>query len=321
MNQAFVPVVTFFAVIFSVIGVYSLAMDLFLRDRTKVKERLDEELRDRQRARAKQSLLKNLSGKEINAMISTVEEKRNFREKIAELIDQAGLLISPAKLGQYTLASTAICSVLALIIRGNLIVAAIGAVIGSVLPIWYVRRLKNNRQAGLRHQLADSFELMSSTLRAGQSMAQAMQAVAIDFPPPISEEFLLCFEQQNLGLDPEIALRQLARRTGMLELRIFVVAVLVQRQVGGNLSEILQGLAHVVRERFRTQALIQTLTAEGRLQAVILMALSPFLLLVMIFMNGEYMQSLVDSPMLIVAMAVLQGIGWLWIRKIVNFDF
>jgi tight adherence protein B len=132
---------------------------------------------------------------------------------------------------------------------------------------------------------------------------------------------MMCSEQQNLGLDPELALRQLARRCGLIELKIFVVAVLVQRQVGGNLSDILLGLSNVVRERFRIMGLINTLTAEGRLQAIILMALPPFLLLIMVVMNREYTRSLLDNPQLLYGMAGSMFLGWLWIRKIVNFDF
>ena len=188
-------------------------------------------------------------------------------------------------------------------------------------PLFYVRQLRDRRQTALRSQLADAFELMSSTLRAGQSMTQSMQAVAIDFPAPIAEEFMMCSEQQNLGLDPELALRQLARRCGLIELKIFVVAVLVQRQVGGNLSDILLGLSNVVRERFRIMGLINTLTAEGRLQAIILMALPLFLLLIMVVMNREYTRSLLDNPQLLYGMAGSMFLGWLWIRKIVNFDF
>ena len=148
-----------------------------------------------------------------------------------------------------------------------------------------------------------------------------MQAVAADFPAPIAEEFLLCSEQQNLGLDPEISMRQLARRTGMIELQIFVVAVLVQRQVGGNLAEILRSLAQVVRERFRIQGMVEALTAEGRMQAMVLMALAPFLLVVMLVMNRGYINSLLEAPWLLFSMVGLQGLGWLWIRKIVNFEF
>jgi tight adherence protein B len=107
----------------------------------------------------------------------------------------------------------------------------------------------------------------------------------------------------------------------MIELQIFVVAVLVQRQVGGNLAEILRSLAQVVRERFRIQGMVEALTAEGRMQAMVLMALAPFLLVVMLVMNRGYINSLLEAPWLLFSMVGLQALGWLWIRKIVNFEF
>jgi tight adherence protein B len=152
-------------------------------------------------------------------------------------------------------------------------------------------------------------------------MPQAMQGVATEFSAPIAEEFAYCSEQQNLGLSPEISLRDLARRTGLVETNIFVVAVLVQRQVGGNLAEILEKLATVVRERYKMRGTIKGLTAEGRMQAGVLMALPPFLFTMMLVVNYDYAHSLIEHPILIWGMLGFMALGGLWIRKIVNFDF
>lgn len=311
---------TFFAAIFSVIGVYSIVTDIFLRDKIRLRERIEEELRQVQRSRAK-SMLKTLSQNDLAGIMDAADDKRNLMARLQDLLDQSGLQIKPAVLFYQAGGAALSVGVLAFLLRGNLGIALIVAALASYAPFFYVGKLRDRRQAALRGQLADAFELMSSTLRAGQSMAQSLQAVAVDFPAPIAEEFMMCSEQQNLGLDPEIALRQMARRCGIIELKIFVVAVLVQRQVGGNLSDILQGLSNVVRERFRIMGLINTLTAEGRLQAVILMSLPPFLLLIMVFMNREYTSSLLNHPQLLYGMAGSMFCGWLWIRKIVNFDF
>ncbi|MFN7805601.1 MAG: type II secretion system F family protein, partial [Planctomycetaceae bacterium] len=171
-----------------------------------------------------------------------------------------------------------------------------------------------------RLQLGDVFELMSSTMRAGQSITDSMRAVATDFPAPIAEEFFICAEQQNLGLDPEIAFRQLAARNRISEIKTFVVAMLVHRQTGGNLSEILQTLSRMVRERQQLVGEIESLTAEARLQAWILMSLPPFLLGAMVVLNPEYAKDLFDRPQLLQLMAVGMFAGWLCIRKIIQFD-
>jgi tight adherence protein B len=312
---------TFLAAIFCVLAVYSVVSDLVFRDRMKLQSRIHDELRGHQRDRARRSILRSLSQEELHKLIATADDSRTWKERLDDLMDQAGLHWTLQQF--FGLSAGVAFSVFlpALFISKRFSIAIACGCCATILPLLYVRFQKNRRQNTMREQLADAFELMSSTLRAGQSMTQSMQAVAADFPAPISEEFMLCSEQQNLGLDPEIAMRQLARRCGIIELKIFVVAVLVQRQVGGNLSEILQGLAHIVRDRFRIMGLIETLTAEGRLQAAILMALPPFLLVVMMVMNREYTQSLLDNPQLLVGMGVSMLLGWLWIRKIVNFDF
>jgi tight adherence protein B len=185
----------------------------------------------------------------------------------------------------------------------------------------YVRVKQKARLDKLQAQLPDAFDLMARVIRAGQTMSQALQAVADEFEQPIAGEFVYCYEQQNMGLSPELALRDLARRTGLLEVKIFVLAVLVQQQTGGNLAEMLERLAAIVRDRFRMRAKIQALTAEGRMQAVVLLAMVPALFLLLLILNRSYAQVLLDRPELLIATGVAEAVGAIWIRKIVNFDF
>jgi tight adherence protein B len=201
------------------------------------------------------------------------------------------------------------------------VVGAVGALIGAVVPVAYVNNKRNKRMEKLLSQLPDSFDLMSRVIRAGQTMAQAIQSVADEFAPPVAGEFAYCYEQQNLGLPPETALRELARRTGLIELKIFVLALLVQQQTGGNLAEMLDKLAGIVRERYKLRGKIKALTAEGRIQAMVLLALPPGMFLLMLIMNRDYAGILIQHPELIWATVISEAIGALWIRKIVNFDF
>ena len=162
---------------------------------------------------------------------------------------------------------------------------------------------------------------MSRVIRAGQTMSQALQAVADEFAPPVAAEFAFCYEQQNLGLAPETSLRELARRTGLVELKIFVLALLVQQQTGGNLAELLDKLSEIIRERYKMRGKIKAMTAEGRFQAMILLGLPPLMFLLMMTMNRDYAGVLLENPTLIWATLVSEALGGLWIRKIVNFDF
>jgi len=162
---------------------------------------------------------------------------------------------------------------------------------------------------------------MARVVRAGQTVSQAIQAVTDEFDAPVSAEFSYCYEQQNLGLSPEVAYRDLARRTGLLEIKIFVMAMIVQQQSGGNLADLLDRLSAVVRDRFRLRGKIKTLTAEGRMQAGVLLALPPAMLGAMMVLNRAYGQVLLDHPNLLIGAFVSEALGALWIRKIINFDF
>lgn len=147
-----------------------------------------------------------------------------------------------------------------------------------------------------------------------------MHAVAEQFDEPIATEFGLCYEQQNLGLPASVVLRDLAKRNEVLELHIFVIAMLIQQQTGGSLARMMESLAAVVRDRIALRDKVKTLTAEGRMQAVVLMALPPFMLVVMLIINRNYAMTLFEFPSLLLGGLVSMGLGALWIRKIVNFE-
>jgi tight adherence protein B len=207
------------------------------------------------------------------------------------------------------------------LLRQSLLVGAVAGVAGAAAPLVYVHFKRKARLAKMMSQLPDAFDLMARVIRAGQTMSQAMQAVAEEFAPPLAAEFAYCYEQQNLGLAPEVALRDLARRTGLLEIKIFVLALLVQQETGGNLAELLEKLAMVIRSRARLRGRINALTAEGRLQGLVLLAMPPVMFAIILFLNPSYGGVLIDQPWILVGAGLSEAIGALWIRKIVNFDF
>jgi tight adherence protein B len=317
--SALLPLLTFGAVVAAIAGVYSLLSDLYLRDRREVKRRLDEEFRQRQRDRAKQSLLFKDLGQ---ASFDTASEALpTLRARFEMMVEQSGLDLTPSRLLAISAATGAVAALLVGLLRQSLLLAVITAPIGFALPIFVVNQKRKARLERLLSQLPDAFDLMSRVIRAGQTMSQALLAVADEFPQPISAEFSFCYEQQNLGLPSEIALRDLARRCGLLELKIFVLALIVQQQTGGNLAEMLDKLATIVRQRYRIRGQIRTLTAEGRLQAAVLLALPIAMFLILLVLNRDYAGILLKHPSLIGITLIGEGLGALWIRKIVNFDF
>ena len=205
--------------------------------------------------------------------------------------------------------------------RQSVTLGLVAGLIALLVPIGFVKYKRKARLTKMLDQLPDAFDLMSRVIRAGQTTSQAIMSVAEEFPQPIGGEFSLCAEQQNLGLSPELSLRDLARRTGLLEIKIFVMALLVQQQTGGSLTELLEKLATIIRQRAVLRGHIKALTAEGRLQAAVLLGLPVFMFFALLFLNRSYMAELLAHPSLIMATLVFEGLGAIWIRKIVNFDF
>jgi tight adherence protein B len=319
MSPALLTILTFGAGVTAVAGAYSIVTDLVLRDRKRIGERISEEFRTRQRERAKKSLLfKDLSRLSAEA---DADAAPGIRERFEAMIEQSGLDVTAQKLLTIAAASAMALGVLGGLIRQSLVAAAVLGLVGAVVPLLYVHHKRNVRIEKLLSQLPDSFDLMGRIIRAGQTMSQALQAVADEFPQPIAIEFGYCYEQQNLGLPPEAAMRDLARRTGLVEVQIFVMALMVQQQTGGNLAELLDKLSAIIRERYRIRGHVKSLTAEGRMQAAVLLALPPALFAMMMVMNRDYAMTLFEYPALITTTLACEFFGALWIRRIVNFDF
>jgi tight adherence protein B len=321
VNPLLLFLLTFLAGVLAVVGIYSILSDLYLRDRSRVSKRVDEQLRARQRERVKKSLLFKDLVPLAGETASDTEERPTLRQRFESLLEQSGLDLSLRRLLLIMAGAGLVVGLVANLIRPNVVVAAVAALTGAGVPLLYVHLKRKARLEKMMAQLPDAFDLMARVIRAGQTMSQALQAIADEFEPPIAAEFAYCYEQQNLGLPPEVALRDLARRTGLLEVRIFVVALLVQQQTGGNLAELLERLATVIRERFRIRGKVRVLTAEGRYQALVLLALPVALFLILLAVNRNYAQVLLEHPGLLAGMFFFEVVGALWIRKIVNFDF
>jgi tight adherence protein B len=186
--------------------------------------------------------------------------------------------------------------------------------------VWLVMR-RRKRLKKFAAQLPDALELMSRALRAGHSLAAGMNLVGSEMPAPIAIEFNRVFEEQNLGIPMDEAMRSLTERVPNLDLKFFVTAVVLQRQTGGDLAEILDKIGHLIRERFTIWGQVQALTGEGRLSGIVLLALPPLLFLAVYYLNPDYCMVLftdvLGQKMLAVAV-FLQILGALVIKKIIN---
>jgi tight adherence protein B len=312
---------TFLTMVLGLIGVYSLVSDLWLADRSRVSARIDEEFRQEQRARIKKSpLFKELGRMAAEAAAEGGPAAPGWRARLELWLSQAGLYLAPGHLLALTAGVGLALGILAGLVRQSVLVGLGTGLAGLILPPLYVHWRRRARRERLLRQLPDAFEMMARVLRAGQSVPQALQAVAADCRPPLALELTCCSEQQNLGLPAEAAFQDLARRTGLLELQIFALAIVVQQQTGGNLAELLDKLAGVVRDRLKLQRKLQTLTAESRLQANVLLAMPLVVFLLMLLLRRDYVMVLFDNPGLLYTTLVLQVIGALWIRQAIRLN-
>lgn len=287
------------------------------------------DIADRRESRKKPTPLPVKQQMEVAATLDAASNSLNTRESDASnrweafslWVEQSGMRLNPFSLlvvsGVLGLVSAVTVSVLLFTWWSPLLAFALTA----PLPFLMVAFERYRRSDTMRSQLPDALDLMSRMLRAGQTIPQALSGVADEFDAPIADEFGYCYEQQNLGLSTEASMYEMARRTGVLELRILVVALTIHRQTGGNLSELLDNLAIVIRERYRIQGQIKSLTADGRMQAAILLALPPILLVALSVLNSDYITILFQFPWLLVGMFAFELFGAIWLHKIVSFDF
>lgn len=184
--------------------------------------------------------------------------------------------------------------------------------------LWWRRR---GRFAKFAKQLPDALELIARALRSGHSLNSGLCVVSEEMPVPIAYEFNLAYEQQNLGVPIEQALKGMLKRMPNLDLKFFVTAVAIQRQTGGDLAEILDKIGHVVRERFKILGTVQALTGEGRLSGVVLMALPIAIFFAVYYLNPDYVMLLFTTELgkkMVAAGIVMQILGAIVIKKIID---
>lgn len=321
--QVLILVCTFVAGFLLIFGVNLVITDVHKSDQLERRIEMLNEVRARQRERVKESIAQNagLAELAIEAQRETAAERLTVNEKLQAMLWQAGMRVSPEKLFIIAGMSGITVGALVGVITLSPVLPVVAGGIVMAMPFLVVQFKRKQRLDLLLSQLPDGFELMSRVLRAGQSISQSMHSVSQECSAPISEEFGYCYEQQNLGLNPEFALRDLSKRTGLLEIKVFVLAMIINRQTGGNLTELLDKLSTIVRDRYRMRGKVSSLTAEGRMQGVILMLLPFGVYAILLFANHPYALKLFDHPVILLGTLFWMGLGGLWIRKIVNFDF
>lgn len=234
---------------------------------------------------------------------------------------QAGLLWSVQRFLSLVGGFAAGLGLLTLLLASRPYFALLAAALGAALPYLYVGRKKAARLAAFEEQFPEAVELLARSLRAGHPFSASLKLASEECEQPIRGEFRQVFEEQRLGLPLDDALIGLAERVDLVDVRMFVTAIMIQREVGGNLAEVLDNLSFLIRERFKLRGQLRVLTAEGRMSIWVLIAL-PFVIGMVIFvMNRDYIMILFREPAgrpLVMASLVMQFLGYLWMRRIVR---
>jgi len=241
-------------------------------------------------------------------------------EQVQTLMNQAGVAWSMGYFLLLTLILGAVGFSLGFFKFGPLGGLIAGA-FGGILPYYLLKFKKKRRLKKFEKQLPEALDLLARGLKAGHAFASGLQLVAAEMENPIGMEFFKTFKEYNHGLDLNTALLNLCSRMDLRDLRYFTTAVMIQRETGGNLTEILEQISALIRERFKLRNQIQALTAEGRLSGWILVLMPPGLALIIYKANPEYMSMLVTHPvgkMMAMTACFFQALGMICIRKIVN---
>jgi tight adherence protein B len=244
-------------------------------------------------------------------------------EPLERVITHSGLSLTAGKLvllcGFCATVTAAVVHVMTPFLSVSL---AIGVIAGA-LPIVFVKFKAKKRLAQFEEQFPEAIDLIARALRAGHALPTALQMAGEEVPDPVGGEFKLLFEQQNYGLSLTEALRAFGERLPVLDARFFVTAVQTQREMGGNLSEVLDKLAAVIRERFKVKRQVRAVSAHGRITGVVLGILPPVVAGILFVLSPAHIRLLVDDPLgvyMVVTAIVLQLIGVVVIRRIVDVE-
>lgn len=242
---------------------------------------------------------------------------------LARLIEQSGVRMTPSGAILMGLGAAAGLAFAAGLVVRHPIAPLVAAAAGLAAPFVWLAQRRSARFRRFEEQFPEALDLLSRGIRAGHAFQAAMGMVGDELPAPVGTEFRKTFERQNFGLPLRDAMNELAERVAILDVRFFVTAVAIQRETGGNLAEILDNLAHVVRERFKIRRQVRVHTAHGRFTGYVLLALPAALAVALTFISPDHMTVLFQErmgQMMVMAAIVMQTIGFIWIRQVIKIE-
>jgi len=252
------------------------------------------------------------------------KSKHKVLKKLENDLSMSGILIRPSEFLLFWFLLAIVPSTLLFMLGANIIFVIIILVLGLFAPPLYVNKKRAKRVELFERQLIDAISIMSSCLKAGLTFQQALVSISTEMPNPISEEFGRIVKELKLGSSIETSLTRLSDKIGSQNFMMIVSAILIQRQTGGNLSEILINISGTIKERFKVKNEIKVLTATARTSGLVVGLMPVAIILIFMLFNPDYVtiffKSNLGIAMIVIAM-VMELIGYLLIRKIVNIKF
>ena len=257
--------------------------------------------------------------------VRRILERYNLNERLQRLLEQTGLKWRVARLIHGSLALFLLAFVIAWYTLPGVYrqVAILAGLIAGSLPLLYVSRVRTKRMRKFEEQFPESLEFVARSMRAGHAFSVSLEMIHREFQEPLSGEFRRTFEEHNLGLPLDLALQKLAQRVPLLDVHFFVSAVLLQKRTGGNLAEILDKLAYMIRERFKLRGKIRAISAHGRMTGTALSAIPCGVAGLMFAVNPDYVRFFFNDELGQIMMGVaivLQLLGYAVMRKIVQIE-
>jgi tight adherence protein B len=246
-----------------------------------------------------------------------------WTSRLNDYIQQAGMTTKPGKV-VLSMAAVAVGTFYVMELwLGNFLGALFIALVAGCAPLAYIGYKRKKRLEKFEEHFPEALDLLGRAVRAGHAFTTGLEMIATEADDPIGGEFRTTFEEQNFGLPLRDTLMNLSERVPLMDVRFFVTSLMIQRETGGNLAEILDGLSKVIRDRFRIHRDIKTRTAQGKLTALILIAIPPLMMVLLTMLNPEYMQTLTfdpAGPTILAIAGTLQVIGSAILWRIIHID-
>lgn len=315
MHDLMLPIFTALSVTMFVFGTYKLVMSVIHSEGRKLKDRLASSIESQVQNDLSKSIRRRTGLDDVQGLLGDFEV---FHHINRTLLQSAPSLTLQKFL--YIVAASAFGAMfIVFLLTTGFVVSLVAAILGGSVPFLVLINMRNKRQRMLNDQLPDTLDFMGRALRAGHSMATSFQMMSEELPQPIAGEFRRVFEQHSLGASMEDCLRAAAQRVESTDFAFFVTSALIQRQTGGDLSEVLNNITSMIRARVRLQQHVKAKTAEGRFTGYILAAFPAIMFVVSYCLNKDYAGKLLEETigMVMLGMAFgLQLLGLFVIRKI-----